>query len=81
MLYNKKLTILFKDHLTSTALGNVYDALKAEAKVVHGEGFDRYRESDEFAHEAGTSTQEKETSADASVTCLVAYIHQVLMRS
>jgi len=34
-------------------LGNVYDALKAEAKVVHGEGFDRYRESDEFAHEAG----------------------------
>ncbi|ELR22146.1 ribonuclease, putative [Acanthamoeba castellanii str. Neff] len=43
----------YKDRLLSTGLGDVYAAVKGGVNVVHAEGFDRYRENEEYAHEAG----------------------------
>jgi hypothetical protein len=42
--------------LLNTGLGDVYAAVKASVNVAHAEGFDRYRENEEYAHEAGTCT-------------------------
>jgi len=43
----------YKDRLLSTGLGDLYAVVKTQVNVEHATGFDRYRENEDYAHEAG----------------------------